>query len=134
MERADMKKENINQESKKQAIHYVHQDHINQNGTALHAGIPPQAVTIPVGDTVDKTMLLSSLGHACDFPSYFSHTWDSAWDCLTDSEVVHLTLDLTVVKRINTEDFNVFKSLIEDAYRDFGKPQLWIIVPPEDEV
>lgn len=123
-----MKQENISQ-----AIHYVNQDRINQNGTALYAGIPTEAVTIPVGDILDKSSLLTSLAHACDFPSYFSHNWDSAWDCLTDSDVVHLTLDLTVVKRIDTEDFNIFKSIIEDAYRDFGKPQLWIIVPTEDE-
>ena len=144
MEQANMNQEAIaqeamdqqamNQKSISQAIHYVNQDHINQNGTALVADIPPTAVTIPVGDTLDKTTLLTSLARACDFPSYFSHNWDSAWDCLTDSEVVHLTLDLTVVKRINTEDFNIFKSIIEDAYRDFGKPQLWIIVPSEDEV
>jgi len=117
-----------------EAIHYVNQNHINQNGTALHAVIPTEAVTIPVGDALNKTTLLTSLAHACDFPSYFSHNWDSAWDCLTDSEVVHLTLDLTVIKRINTEDFNVFKSIIEDAYREFGKPQLWLIVPSEGEV
>lgn len=117
-----------------EAIHYVNQNHINQNGTALHAVIPTEAVTIPVGDALDKTTLLMSLARACDFPSYFSHNWDSAWDCLIDSEVVHLTLDLTVIKRINTEDFNVFKSIIEDAYREFGKPQLWLIVPSEDEV
>ncbi|WP_201596809.1 barstar family protein [Psychrobacter vallis] len=119
-----------------QAIHYVNQDHvnqnhINQNGTPLAVAIPPQAVTIPAGDTLDKTALLTNLALACDFPSYFSYNWDSAWDCLTDSEVVHLMLDLTMVKKINTEDFNIFKSIIEDAYRDFGKPQLWIIVASE---
>lgn len=139
MKQANMNQEAIDQQAMKQkdtsqAIHYVNQDHINQNGTALVADIPPTAVTIPVGDTLDKTTLLTSLARACDFPSYFSHNWDSAWDCLTDSEAVHLTLDLTVVKRINTEDFNIFKSIIKDAYRDFGKPQLWIIVPSEDEV
>ncbi|MGP4862671.1 barstar family protein [Psychrobacter sp. T6-5] len=134
MEQANMNQEAMNQKDKSQAIHYVNQDHINQNGTALVADIPPTAVTISVGDTLNKTTLLTSLARACDFPSYFSHNWDSAWDCLTDSEVVHLTLDLMVVKRINTEDFNIFKSIIEDAYRDFGKPQLWVIVPSEDEV
>jgi len=133
-DKADMNRESINQ-----AIHYIKQSHvneghINQNGTALSTTIPIQAVTIAVGDTLEKTELLTSLAKACDFPSYFSHNWDSAWDCLTDSEAVHLRLDLTMVKRINTEDFNVFKSIIEDAYREFGKPQLWIIVPSGDEV
>jgi len=138
-----IEKEGINQEGISQAIHYINQNHvdqdhinrghINQNGTALHAGIPAQAVTIPAGDILDKTTLLTSLACTCEFPDYFSHNWDSAWDCLTDSDVMHLMLDLTVAKSINTEDFNMFKCIIEDAYRDFGKPQLWIIVPSEDE-
>lgn len=132
-----------------QAIHYVKQDlinqahitqncidqdHINQNGTALNASIPSQAVNIPVDEVFDKATLLTNLAKACDFPSYFSHNWDSAWDCLTDSAVSHLMLDLTSVKKMNTQDFNTFKSMIEDAYRDFGTPQLWVIMPPADPV
>ncbi|MDX2373746.1 barstar family protein [Psychrobacter sp. PP-21] len=144
MKQVDIKKENIDQESISKAIHYINQSHvdqdrinqshINQNGTALHADIPAQAVTIPAGDILDKTTLLTSLACACEFPDYFSHNWDSTWDCLTDSDVMHLMLDLTGAKSINTEDFNMFKCIIEDAYRDFGKPQLWIIVPSADEV
>ncbi|MDN5620138.1 MAG: barstar family protein [Psychrobacter sp.] len=133
MKQANMKQEAMNQKDTSQAIHYVSQDSINQNGTALSAVIPTQAVTIPACDTLDKTTLLTSLARACHFPSYFSHNWDSAWDCLTDSDVRHLVLDLTVIKKINTEDFNIFKSIIEDAYSDFGKPQLWIIVPFEND-
>ena len=129
----NMNQEAMNQKDTSQAIHYVSQDPINQNGTALSAVIPTQAVTIPACDTLDKTTLLTSLARACHFPSYFSHNWDSAWDCLTDSDVRHLVLDLTVIKKINTEDFNIFKSIIEDAYSDFGKPQLWIIVPFEND-
>ncbi|WP_201533798.1 barstar family protein [Psychrobacter immobilis] len=122
-----------------QAIYYlephdIDQNHINQNGTAQSANIPSQAVNIPVGDVLNKTTLLQSLANVCDFPSYFSANWDSAWDCLTDSAVTHLTLNLTAVKEINTEDFDVFKRIIEDAYRDFGKPQLWVIMPPADDV
>ena len=125
-----------------QAIHYIsqsysnqnpsdpnkdNQERINQNGTALSASIPLQAVNIPVGEILDKTTLLTSLAEACNFPSYFSHNWDSAWDCLTDSDVSQLILDITSVKTVNTEDFDLFQRIIEDAYRDFGKPQLWII-------
>lgn len=122
-----------------QAIYYVNQhhtnqSHINQKGTALNASIPSQAVNIPVGEVLDKTTLLASLSQACDFPSYFSNNWDSAWDCLTDSAVSHLVLDLTSVKIINTQDLDNFKSMIEDAYRDFGKPQLCIIMPPADTI
>ena len=118
------------------AIHYINlgfdQD-INQKTTALNASMPAQTVNIPVDEILNNNTILTNLANACDFPSYFSHNWDSAWDCLTDSEVTHLMLDLTAVKKINTEDFNVFKSIIEDAYRDFGKPQLWVIMPSVDD-
>ena len=124
-----------------QAIYYIHHNQINhdqidsnQNGTASSASILAQAVNIPVSKVINKTTLLTNLAHACDFPSYFSLNWDSAWDCLTDSSVTHLTLNLTTVEKINTEDFNTFKRIIEDAYRDFGKPQLWVIMPPADGV
>lgn len=131
-----------------QAIYYIDQSsnqnryqnsnqHINENSnqkaTALNASIPTQAVNIRVGEVLDKTTLLTSLADACDFPSYFSHNWDATWDCLTDSDVTHLKLDLTAVKNINTEDFNTFKRIIEDAYKDFGKPQLWVIVPSKED-
>jgi len=115
-----------------QAIHYIDKNS-NQNATALSTSIPTQAVTIAADEVLNKTTLLTNLAHACDFPNYFSHNWDSAWDCLTDSDVRYLTLDLTSVKKINTEDFNVFKSIIEDAYRDFGKPQLWVIMSPVND-
>lgn len=101
---------------------------MEQKSTALHANVPAQAVHMPINEILDKATLLTSLAHAGDFPSYFSPNWDSAWDCLTDSAVTHLILNLTTVEKINTEDFNMFKSIIEDAYRDFGKPQLWVIV------
>ena len=117
-----------------QAIHYVHQDHINQNGTAISTSIPAQAVNISVSKVLNKATLLTQLAHACDFPSYFSPNWDSAWDCLTDSDIEYLTLDLTATYDINNEDFKVFKSLIEDAFRDFGKPQLWIIMASDDSL
>lgn len=121
-----------------QAIYYINQNGINQKGTTLSDSIPEQAVNIPIGKVLDKETLLASLAKACDFPSYFAHNWDSAWDCLTDSDVTHLQLSLTKTETINTEDFNVFKSIIEDAYKDFGKPQLWVvfsseIVSSEDE-
>ena len=115
-----------------QAIHYIDKNS-NQNATALNASIPTQAVTIAADEVLNKNTLLTNLANACDFPSYFSHNWDSAWDCLTDSAVTHLMLDLTSVKKIDTEDFNVFKSLIEDAYTDFGKPQLWVIMSPVND-
>ena len=112
-----------------EAIYYV--DHNNQ---ALIESIPKQALNIPIGNVLDKKTLLSSLAKAGNFPSWFGHNWDAAWDCLTDSDVDYLTLDLTATYDINNEDFKVFKSLIEDAFRDFGKPQLWIIMATDDSL
>lgn len=104
-----------------QAIYYLNKT----NEASDH--IPEQAIVIPIDKALDKGTLLTSIARACDFPDYFGHNWDALWDCLTDSEVQHLQLDLADVDKINTEDFNVFKRIIEDAYRDFGKPQLWVV-------
>ncbi|MGP4951810.1 barstar family protein [Psychrobacter sp. DM8] len=104
-----------------QAIHYINQD-------SKTTAIPKRAVNIVIKEVLDKAALLTALDKALSFPDYFAHNWDSAWDCLTDSDAKHLRLDLTDVKQINTEDFNVFKSMIEDAFRDFGRPQLWVVV------
>ena len=89
--------------------------------------IPKQAVNIIINNELNKDTLLTSIAIACNFPSYFGHNWDALWDCLTDSDIKYLKLDLTDIEKINTEDFNTFKSIIEDAYKDFGQPQLWII-------
>ena len=120
-----------------QAIYYVNQNRINQNGIAqkdeaLINSIPEHAINIPIGDVLNKETLLNSLATAANFPSYFAHNWDSAWDCLTDSDITDFTLYLNAVEKINGEDFNAFKRLIEDAYKDFGKPQLWIIEASDD--
>ena len=133
-------KNNINQNRINQNC--INQNCINQNGvdqnsikqsdSALIDNIPEQALNIPIGDVLDKETLLNSLAKVANFPSYFAHNWDSAWDCLTDSDITHLTLYLNGVEKINTEDFNVFKRLIEDAYKDFGKPQLWIVAASDD--
>ncbi len=113
------------------AIIYVYKDSIDKDnvdqGSETLNSIPKQAIAIPIGKVLDKDTLLTSIAKACNFPSYFGHNWDALWDCLTDSEVKYLQLDLTTVERINTEDFNIFKSIIEDAYKDFGQPQLWVV-------
>lgn len=120
-----------------QAIYYIKKNDVNQNSIAQKDeafinAIPKHAINIPIGDVLDKETLLNSLATAANFPSYFAHNWDSAWDCLTDSDITDLTLYLNAVEKINSEDFNVFKRLIEDAYKDFGKPQLWIIEASDD--
>jgi RNAse (barnase) inhibitor barstar len=120
-----------------QAIYYVNQSSVDRNlvkgeSSKAFANIPEQSITIPMEERLNKETLLRSLAKACNFPSWFGHNWDAAWDCLTDSDIEYLTLDLTAVKSINIEDFNVFKSLIEDAFREFGKPQLWIVVVSDD--
>ena len=115
--------QNKMQSESSQAIIYV-----DCNNPDAIDNIPKQASSLLIEEVLDKQTLLASLAQAGEFPSYFAHNWDSAWDCLTDSNIEHLILDLSEVNKINTEDFNVFKSLIEDAYADFGKPQLWVIV------
>lgn len=110
----------------------IKQNNINQSDSSLIDNVPEQALNIPIGDVLDKDTLLTSLAKVANFPDYFAHNWDSAWDCLTDSDITHLTLYLNGVEKINTEDFNVFKRLIEDAYKDFGKPQLWIVAASDD--
>lgn len=120
-----------------QAIYYIKKKDVNQNAIAqkdeaLINAIPKNAINIPMGDALNKETLLNGLATAANFPSYFAHNWDSAWDCLTDSDITDFTLYLNAVEKINSEDFNVFKRLIEDAYKDFGKPQLWIIEASDD--
>ena len=109
-----------------QAIIYVDKNSIDKDSNALDS-IPEQAIAIVIDNELNKDTLLTSMAKACDFPDYFGHNWDALWDCLTDSEVKYLTLDLTDIEKVNTEDFNTFKSIIEDAYNDFGQPQLWVI-------
>ena len=124
---------NINQNGVDQ--NSIKQNNINQSDSSLiDSIIPGQALNIPIGDVLDKETLLNSLAKVANFPDYFAHNWDSAWDCLTDSDITHLTLYLNGIEKINTEDFNVFKRLIEDAYKDFGKPQLWIIRATDDSL
>ena len=108
------------------AIIYINKDSVNKESNALD-GIPKQAVNIIINNELNKDTLLTSIAKACDFPSYFGHNWDALWDCLTDSDIKYLKLDLTDIEKINTEDFNTFKSIIEDAYNDFGQPQLWVV-------
>ena len=110
----------------------IKQNNINQSDSSLTDSIPKQALNIPIDDVLNKETLLHGLATAANFPSYFAHNWDSAWDCLTDSDITHLTLYLNGIEKINSEDFNAFKRLIEDAYKDFGKPQLWIIEASDD--
>ena len=102
-----------------QAIIYVNKNDADS--------IPKQAININIEDELNKETLLTSIAKAGDFPSYFGHNWDALWDCLIDTKIKYLQLDLADIEKINTEDFNMFKSIIEDAYRDFGQPQLWVI-------
>ena len=110
----------------RQAITYVNKNDINNDSNALDS-IPEQAIAIIIDGELNKDTLLTSMAKACKFPDYFGHNWDALWDSLTDSEVKYLKLDLTDIEKINAEDFNMFKSIIADAYNDFGQPQLWVV-------
>ncbi|WP_333954577.1 barstar family protein [Psychrobacter sp. S4(2024)] len=119
-----------------EAIYYVTRNRIEQsyvdNSSGFFVAIPEQAIPVPIGNILNKDTLLANLAKACDFPSWFGHNWDATWDCLTDSDIEYLALDLTLTNDINSEDFNVFKNLVEDAFKEFGKPQLWIIMASDD--
>ena len=104
-----------------QAIYYI------ERNSEAYESIPEQAIAIVINDELNKDTLLTSIAKACNFPDYFGHNWDALWDCLTDSKIQYLKLDLSDIEKINTEDFNMFKSIIEDAYNDFGQPQLWVV-------
>lgn len=105
------------------AIHY----------TEAASVVPKDAIPLPIVNVLNKTNLLTALADAGDFPNYFSHNWDSAWDCLTDSEVECLQLDLTSLNEIDAPTLRTFIDIIEEAYESYGKPQLWIIVNCLDE-
>ncbi len=105
-----------------QAIYYI------ERNSEAYESIPKQAIAIIIDNELNKDTLLTSVAKACKFPAYFGHNWDALWDCLTDSKVQHLKLDLSDLEKINTEDFNMFKNIIEDAYNDFGQPQLWVVL------
>ena len=104
-----------------QAIYYI------ERNSEAYESIPEQAIAIVINDELNKDTLLTSIAKACNFPDYFGHNWDALWDCLTDSKIQYLKLDLSDIEKINTEDFNMFKSIIEDAYNDFSQPQLWVV-------
>ena len=89
--------------------------------------VPDDAVALRVGEICDKATLLVALGQACHIPTCYSLNWDSAYDCLTDREVTAPQISLASTYQIDNKDLSVFKTLIEDAYEQFGKPQLWIV-------
>lgn len=89
--------------------------------------VPSGAIKLTVGAVCNKTTLLTALGQACDFPSYYSLNWDSAYDCLTDSEIYALQLSLVGSRQVEQDDLATFKRIIEDAYEQFSKPILWIV-------
>lgn len=89
---------------------------------------PAQAIELNIGSSVDKNRILTALGEACRFPDYYnSKSWDAAWDCLQDSEIEHLVLDLQGVDQLNKTALKEFINLIVDAYDAWQQPQLWII-------
>lgn len=89
---------------------------------------PAEAVELCIGNTLNKSQILTALGEACQFPDYYNRkSWDAAWDCLQDSEVKHLLLDLHGVTQLDKAALKELISLIIDAYDAWQQPQLWII-------
>ncbi len=106
-----------------QAVYYINDTN----------SVPENVVKLPVTKIINKITLLASLAKACDFPNYFAYNWDSAWDCLTDSSVNALLLDLSEASMIDRKDLMAFIYLLEDAYEVYARPYLWIKNFPENQ-
>lgn len=91
------------------------------------AHAPPNATALNTPAEINKSTLLSALASACNFPSYFGHNWDAAWDALSEQPHAHLLLDLRHACTIDERDLNAFIDLIADACELNGQPQLWIV-------
>ncbi|UJF24805.1 barstar family protein [Suttonella sp. R2A3] len=88
---------------------------------------PAQAKKLAINTEVTKYGLLKALAESCQFPGYFGHNWDAAWDMLSDYACDDLLLDLRPASEINETELYAFIDLIADACELNGKPQLWII-------
>lgn len=102
---------------KQSAIHYID----------CPQAAPAPAVRLETGDKINKASLLNALAQACRFPAYFGHNWDSAWDCLCDSQIQHLLLQVDADNTVNLDETAAFIALIEESWQLHGKPQLWLI-------
>ncbi len=69
---------------------------------------------------VDRKALLIELTRTFNFPGYFGHNWDAAWDCLSELswsanrlQILHLRIDSE--SSISENDLSIFVELMNDA-------------------
>lgn len=69
---------------------------------------------------VDRNALLIELARTFNFPDYFGHNWDAAWDCLSELswpadrlQILHLRIGSE--SSISEDDLSIFVELMNDA-------------------
>lgn len=89
---------------------------------SANAGLAQQArpLLLAAGATLDKASLLQALAEALQFPDYFGHNWDAAWDCLTaldwpPGDAIALLLPLEPGLAVDDDDLALFIDLLAEA-------------------
>lgn len=95
------------------------------------AQLPEQANPLLINTKIDKSSLLSALAIALNFPDYFGHNWDAAWDLLADNQVTALSLIIHAEDVVDLADFKTFIELLAEAFSTYQKPALWLFIHPQ---
>lgn len=85
-------------------------------------------LTVPAERPLDKQLLLQALADALQFPDYFGHNWDAAWDCLSGLDWSHgnaitLLLPLPYGQQVDADDLAIFIDLLAEAAEDWQQRQ-----------
>lgn len=80
-----------------------------------------QAIDLcPNAPTLNAKCLMAGLAQALEFPEYFGHNWDAAWDCLTDltwakDQHRHLQLHIDSATEVDEDALSMLIELLGDA-------------------
>ena len=74
---------------------------------------------------IDRNGLLTALGATLEFPDYYGHNWDAAWDCLTElcwpaTQLLVIHLPIPMGAALVEADLEVFLELLADACRHWS--------------
>ncbi len=90
---------------------------------------------------LDKASLLAALGDALNFPAYFGHNWDAAWDCLVslDWPEPERRLHLHIARglEVDEEALAVFIDLLAEAaehWQHEGKTLALLVNTPRNDL